>query len=193
MSVHALSRAYPSRLERPVLTAVDTRIFSLRYFRHCMDCGFCGDQCCEHGVDVDRDNAERILAMGEEFERFVGKPKTEWFTGEMVADDEFPSRVQTRTRVAGTHCVFHDAKKRGCKIHAWCLEHGLDVRAFKPMVSLLFPVTFEKSVLMPSTEMLDGSLVCGGKGDTLYAGARDELLYFFGDALVRELDKLSPQ
>lgn len=193
MSVVALSRAYPSRLERPVLHAVDTRIFTLRYFRHCMDCGFCGDQCCEHGVDVDRDNADRILAMGDGFETFVGKPKTGWFTREMIVDDEFPSRAQTRTSVAGTHCVFHDARTRGCKIHAWCLSHDLDVRAYKPMVSLLFPVTFEKSVLMPSTEVLDGTLVCAGRGDTLYQGARDELLHFFGEEFVRELDDLSRQ
>jgi hypothetical protein len=193
MSVVALSRAYPSRLERPVLRAVDTRVFTLRYFRHCMDCGFCGDQCCEHGVDIDRDNAERLSELGESFATLVGIPNSEWFTGEMIADDEFPSGWQTRTRVNGTNCVFHDPNKRGCKIHAWCLAQGLDVRVYKPMVSLLFPVTFEKSVLLPSTEILDGTLVCAGRGDTLYDGARDELLYFFGSELVRELDDLSQQ
>ena len=37
----------------PVLSAVDPRIFTLRYFTHCMACGFCHDACCHHGVDVD--------------------------------------------------------------------------------------------------------------------------------------------
>jgi hypothetical protein len=56
------------------------------------------------------------------------------------------------------------------------------------MVSLLFPVTFEKGVLLPSAEVLDRSLACTGNGDSLYDGARDELQYFFGSSLVDELD-----
>ena len=153
-----------------------------------MACGFCGDQCCEHGVDVDRDNAVRLTGLGDAFETFVGTPKEEWFEDGATADAEFPSRSYIRSRVVGTHCVFHDSTTRGCKIHAWSLRQGLDHRTLKPMVSLLFPVTFEAGVLVPSTEVLDRSLVCAGSGDSLYDGARDELRYFFGEALVDELD-----
>jgi hypothetical protein len=188
MSPVRLARAYPSVWGRPVICSVDPRIFRLRYFRHCMACRYCGDQCCENGVDVDRDNAERLAGLGQAFERFVGVPKEEWFEGDPTADDEFPSRYYVRTRVSGTHCVFHDSGTRGCKIHAWSLRQGLDHRRVKPMVSLLFPVTFEQGVLIPSTEVLDHSLVCTGSGDSLYDGARDELEYFFGQALLDELD-----
>ena len=65
------------------------------------------------------------------------------------------------------------------------------VYALKPLVSTLFPVTFEHGVLTASNELADGSLVCAGDGPTLYAGARDELHYYFGAALVAELDRLA--
>jgi len=190
MSIVALEKSHPSIWQRPVLRAVDRRIFELRYFRRCMSCGFCADQCCTHGVDIDGDNVERLVALGDDFEAFVGVQRSAWFDGPRVADDEFPSRHHLRTRIDGSHCVFHDSGRRGCKIHSWALREGLDHRELKPMVSLLFPVTFEAGVLVPSTEVLDGSLVCSGKGDTLYDGARDELEYFFGYGLVSELDRL---
>ena len=191
MTAVALAKAYPSIWERPVIEAVDPRVFSLTYFRRCMACGFCADQCCTHGVDIDLDNARRLLAIGAAFETFVGVPKERWFTSDPVADPEFPSGSHLRTRVNGSHCVFHDGGGRGCKIHAWCLRENLDHRALKPLVSLLFPLTFEHGVLEPSTEILDGTLVCGGAGDTLYAGAREELSYFFGSQLVGELDQIA--
>jgi hypothetical protein len=188
MSTVPLARTYPSIWGRPVIRSVDPRIFRLRYYRRCMSCRFCGDQCCENGVDVDRDNAIRLASLGDAFERYVGVPKDSWFAGDPTADDEFPSRFYLRTRVSGTHCVFHDAGTRGCKIHAWCLRQGLDHRTLKPMVSLLFPVTFEQGALVPSTEVLDESLVCSGSGDSLYDGARDEIRFFFGPSLLDELD-----
>jgi len=188
MSTLPLSRAYPSIWERPVIRRVDARIFQLKYFRRCMACGFCADQCCKNGVDIDRDNAKRLADLGAAFEDFVGVEKDQWFERGVMADEEFPSRLYLRTRVSNTHCVFHDSKGRGCKIHAWSLRKGLDHRRLKPMVSLLFPVTFELGALVPSTEVLDGSLVCSGNGDSLYDGARDELEYFFGRALLDELD-----
>jgi hypothetical protein len=184
----SLSRTYPSIWHRPVLTRVDLRIFELRYFRRCLACGFCKDHCCSHGVDIDARNVERLLALGRDFERHVGTPRQHWFTTTPVADDEFPARSHFRTLVKQGYCVFHEPGGRGCRIHSWCAERGLDYRHFKPLVSILFPLTFESSVLVPSTELLDGTLACGGEGDILYDGVRDELAYFFGQGCVVELD-----
>jgi hypothetical protein len=190
MTILPLSREHPSILGAPVLKTVDTQIFALRYFTHCMSCGFCGDQCCSYGVDIDAANADKLLAMGEGFEAFIGVPKSEWFTDEIVEDAEFPSGRNRRTRVRGSHCVFHKPDGRGCLIHAWCLQNGLDYHLYKPMVSILFPVTFEHGCLIASGEAVDRSLVCAGEGPTLYDGVRGELAYYFGDALVAELDAL---
>src|SRR5262249_62279180 len=98
MSVVALRREHASIFKAPVLREVDTRIFTLRYFTHCMQCGFCNDQCCSYGVDIDAANAEKLLALGGDFESFVGRPRSEWFTDEIVADVEFPSGRYRRTQ-----------------------------------------------------------------------------------------------
>ena len=190
MRVLALSRDHPSIFRAPVLRRVDMRIFSLGYFARCMSCGFCNDQCCSYGVDIDADNARKLLAMGDDFKAFVGVPQSEWFTGESVEDAEFPSGRNLRTRTRGSHCVFHSSTGRGCLIHAYCAENGLDYHLYKPMVSILFPLTFNYGVLEPSSEAVDGSLVCAGKGPSLYDGGRGELAYFFGTDLVEELDAL---
>jgi hypothetical protein len=185
-----LSRAYPCRGGGPVLHAAERRIFSLRYFQNCMACGFCQDACCEHGVDIDLANAARLKAMPADFHAAIGVPATEWFTGEIVTDPEFPSGRHVRTRVMDGACVFLNRAGRGCRIHAWCLEKGIDYHALKPLVSTLFPLTFEQGVLVASAEIADGSLVCGGEGPTVYRGGRGELLHYFGAGLVAELDGL---
>jgi hypothetical protein len=70
------------------------------------------------------------------------------------------------------------------------LEHGLDYHLYKPLVSILFPLTFEQGVLVPSPEAVDGSLICVGDGPSLFDGVRGELAHFFGDELVAALGAL---
>jgi hypothetical protein len=190
MSVIALDRDYPSIFAAPVLRAVDSDIFALRYFTRCMACGFCNDQCCNFGVDIDLANMERLRALGPAFEAFAGTPQGEWFAAEIIEDREFPSGAHGRTRAVDGKCVFADRKGRGCKIHAYCLEESLDYHFYKPMVSILFPLTFEHGVLVPSPEAVDGSLICAGDGPGLYDGARGELAHFFGRELVAALDAM---
>jgi hypothetical protein len=186
----ALGRDYPSIFGAPVVRAVDERIFCLRYFARCMDCTFCGDQCCDYGVDIDAANMDRLRGLGTAFESFAGVPQSGWFTPELTEDAEFPSGRHGRTRSVDGKCVFADRKGRGCRIHAWCLQNGLDYHLLKPMVSILFPVTFELGVLVPSPEAVDASLICSGQGDRLYEGVRDEIGYYFGEELVTALDVL---
>jgi hypothetical protein len=188
--VIALGRDYSSIFGAPVIRTVDARIFSLRYFARCMECGFCRDQCCNYGVDIDRVNMERLRSLGPAFERFAGLPQSEWFLLEIAADPEFPSGEHGRTRSVNGKCVFAEREGRGCRIHAFCLEQGLDYHLYKPMVSILFPITFEHGALVPSPETVDGSLVCTSEGTSLYDGVRGELQYFFGDELVASLDTL---
>lgn len=190
MSVVALKREHASIFKAPILREADTRIFTLRYFTHCMACTFCNDQCCSYGVDIDTDNAEKLLALGANFDAFIGHPRSEWFTDEIVEDAEFPSGRYRRTQTRGNHCVFHKPDGRGCLIHAYCIENGLDYHLYKPMVSILFPLTFNFGRLEPSSEVVDKSLVCAGDGPSVYDGGRGELAYYFGQSLVEELDGL---
>jgi len=113
-----------------------------------------------------------------------------WFAGGVTLDPEFPGGAHLRTSVRGGTCIFRNPAGRGCAIHAYCLTHKLDYHHFKPMVSVLFPVTFEQGVLTASGEAADGSLICTGQGPSLYDGARNEIAYYFGSGLVTELDGL---
>jgi len=176
-----------------VVGAVDVRVFGLRYFARCMECGFCKDACCQYGVDVDAENVRRILGHREALEARLGVPAGEWFEGEVERDGEFPSGGRVRTAVRDGRCVFSNRAERGCVLHAYCLEVGVPHRELKPLVSSLFPMTFDGGVLLPSGEAVDRSLVCSGSGPTLYEGARDELAHYFGPELVAELDEIAAE
>jgi hypothetical protein len=191
MPVAALSRAYTCVKGAPVIHSVDTTIFELRYFARCMACGFCDDQCCSYGVDVDLGNAMRIGALSEDFASRVAAPRQEWFTAEVLEDPEFPGGRYLRTRTRDGRCVFRNPAGRGCVLHAFALEKGIDYHDLKPIVSTLFPVTFDYGVLVASGEVHDRSLACAGDGPSVYEGARDELRYYFGEALIAELDAFS--
>lgn len=175
----------------PVLKQVDTRIFQLRYFGHCMQCTFCGDSCCQYGCDVNLAERERILAHKDELAAFIGVPPEQWFTTEEKEDPEYESGRFVRSKTRNGACVFLNPKGRGCGIHAFALSKGLDYHRIKPSVCWLFPVTWDKGVLRPSHDVTD-DLACVSTGPTLYEMSRDELKVFFGDALVNELDALVP-
>jgi hypothetical protein len=172
----------------PVVDRIDTEIFHRRYFMNCMQCSYCNDSCCRYGVDVDVRNVARIEAHAPDLERYTGVPHDRWWTGEWVEDPEFPGARQTRTRVEDGACVFRSRRGRGCLLHSYALEHGLDYHELKPMVSALFPVTFDGGLLHASNEILDRSLQCIDDGPTLYRGVRGEIGWYFGRAVVAELD-----
>ena len=188
--VKRLQKSYPSRYGTPSVHSVDTSIFEKKYFTGCLQCGFCNDACCLDGVDVDRQNVERIETHADKLERYLGIHRDNWFTRSYIEDSEFPGGSYTRTRVLGGACVFHDQHRRGCTLHRYCLENNIDYHELKPMVSCLFPLTFDEGVLHPADEAESDALVCLGDGPTLYRGVRDELLYYFDRTLVHELDGL---
>ncbi len=152
--------------------------------------GFCKEFCGSYGGEIDVENGERILALGEDFDAVGGVPRANWFTKRTGKDPEFPGGVQKRTHVMDDACVFLDREKRGCKIHAYSLANGIDYHQLKPLVSTLFPITFEGGALVASGELEDGSLVGSGGGPVLYDGVRGELAYYFGEAFVAELDAM---
>ena len=186
-----LSRAYTATAGAPTISAVERGIFERRYFATCMACGFCADSCCAYGVDVDGPVEAAMLAEAEAIERHTGVPVGEWFRGPAVADEDAPGGTLRRTAVRGGYCVFHTPSGRGCMLHSYAIATERDYHLLKPMVSTLFPVTFGNGSLLVSDELEEGSLVCSGVGPTAYEAVRDELAYYFGDSLVKELDALA--
>ena len=186
----ALPHAFPSRYGVPVLHAVAPEIFRRRFFTQCMACTFCHDWCCQFGVDVDRYHVDRIVAHADALEVYVGVPRDRWFTGEVVRESDAPGGETWRTAVTNGACVFLNRSGRGCLLHAFCLERGIDHHELKSLVDGLFPLTFEDGVLCPADEAASGELVCLETGPTLYRGMRDELRYYFGESLVTVLDEI---
>lgn len=194
MSIVALSKRYSCRYGAPLIDRVDTEILTLRYFARCMDCTFCNDQCCSYGVDVDTLNVDRLLARADELEPVIGAPRSAWFIDEWADDKEYPGGRVTRVSVRDGRCMFRKRDGRGCAVHAFALERGIDYHDLKPLVSAIFPLTFDDRLLHAAEEVLDGDLVCrGGDGETLYDGVRDEVTYYFGAEMTAELDALAAQ
>ncbi|PJB33295.1 MAG: hypothetical protein CO108_31170 [Deltaproteobacteria bacterium CG_4_9_14_3_um_filter_63_12] len=190
MPIELLRRPHTSIQGAPTLDRVDTKIFFAQYFARCMECTYCLDQCCMYGVDVDGENHERILAVANQLEVLTGVARTEWFDERWTEDAEFPGGRVTRTRVRDGRCVFLERLGRGCLLHSLALSQGRDYHELKPLVSALFPLTFDDGLLHPSDEIEDADLICITEGSTLYRGVRDELLFYFGVELVAELDAL---
>lgn len=189
MSTLALPHGFPSRYGVPILHAVDPGIYRRHFFTQCLACTFCHDWCCQFGVDVDRYHLDRIMAHADAIEAYVGVPRDRWFTDEVEADAESPGGECWRTAVVDGACVFLNRRGRGCLLHSFCLEQGLDHHELKSLVDGLFPLTFENGVLCPADEAASGELVCLDTGPTLYRGMREELRYYFGDELVDVLDE----
>lgn len=190
MAVKHLSKAYGGGLVAPWIDRVEMDIFRLRYYMACMQCTFCQDSCCQYGVDVDVLNVARIAAQADALEAFTGTPRESWFEPGVEADGEFPGGGSRRTQVKDGRCVFLDRRGRGCLLHAYSLQAGWAYQELKPLVSTLFPLTFDEGLLCPADEVSEKSLVCLGEGGTLYRGARNDLQWYFGPEFIAELDAL---
>lgn len=171
------------------LQQVDTDIFQLRYFGHCMQCTFCMDSCCQYGCDVNLAERDRILALKAELAPFIKPPPEQWFASEVRYDPDYETGAYVRANVAAGACVFLSGDGRGCGIHRFALATGRDYHAIKPLVCWLFPVTWDRGLLRPSYDMTD-DLACKGDGPIIYDLARDEIAVVFGKGLVDELDAL---
>lgn len=183
-----LKKKYKSIFGVPVLDKFETSIYKIHFYKNCLSCDFCNDICCSNGVDIDIENVKRIMEYGDKIENYIKKPKTEWFFSEFKIDNEFPGGQFTRTKVKDGFCVFINKNGRGCLIQKFCIDNNIDFHILKPIVSALFPITFDENLLHPAIQALDKSLICLNQGPSLYLSVRNEILYYFGVELVNELD-----
>ncbi len=185
-----LSRPYVTRYGVPTIDAVDRRMYTRHYFTRCLHCGFCNDWCCQHGVDVDEWHVEALKRHRVPLERATGVPFADWFTDEYEEDDDVPGGASRRTNTTERGCIFLTPGGRGCMIHRYCNDNGIDYHELKTLVDVVFPLTYEGATLTIVDEVADGSLVCLDTGPTLYQGMRKDLVYYFGDDFVKELDAI---
>jgi len=204
-----LSREYVCRFGAPRIQQVDPRIFKFTYFGVCMNCTTCHDACCQYGADIELPRVAALEVYQKELEAYLGVPRADWFREDpedfgILEEAEYPGGLYTRTQVVdlpagrSAHnewaCVFLDPQERGCRIHRFALERGIDVHQIKPMVCLLFPVSFKEGTLCPAYEFeFEDELVCRGPGPTLYRSAREDIEWYFGPEMVAELDQMEAE
>jgi len=185
-----LTRYFVGALGGMVIRRVDSRIFTFKYPSQCLKCSTCNDVCCSYGADIDVENISRLARYQSQLEEYLQIPYTDWFQGPIISDHEYPGGGYRRTNVQDGHCIFRNKNSRGCSIHSFCLQYSIDVHMLKPIISCLFPITWDKQTLLPVTEILDNKLHCQNSGVSLYTGIRTDLLFYYGSEFINVLDEM---
>ena len=73
------------------------------------------------------------------------------------------------------------------------MSKNMDFHLLKPIVSCLFPITFDNGLLHPMDEIEEKDFVCMTDEMNLYRGVRDDLQFYFGPEFIDLLDKLEYQ
>lgn len=170
------------------ISFVHRDIFLKAYFARCLECRFCHDWCCSFGADIDIRNVHKILQRREEILSFVRPPKGEWFETEYSYYEKYSGSQYTRINPQGPRCAFISKDQRGCGLHRYAISKQLDYHEIKPLVCILFPLSFGEGILTIAPELEDNSLVCAHSGYSVYQSMRRELEYYFGREFVEELD-----
>lgn len=199
--IKELSRSYGCRLGEPPVERVDLSIFTRAYpSASCFDIG-CRDICCTGGATMDRVMFDRLIPHRSNF------PGIPWEDFRFEPDPYSPGGQGVYTLFEGGVCMFQNRalrvrdEARGCGIHSWCLERGLDYRELKFFTCCLFPVEVNRIgdaefVLATGYELrVDGySLPCKDAGtSTVYREARENIAYYYGEDLIAELDALEAE
>jgi Fe-S-cluster containining protein len=187
-NIISMSKEYVSG--NMAISFVHRDIFLKKYFARCLECNFCHDWCCSFGADIDIQNVERIQHRKEEILPFIRTSEVEWFDAEYAYYEEYAGNQYTRINPQGPRCVFISKDQRGCGLHRYAISMQMDYHEIKPLVCILFPLSFEEGILLVAPELDDDSLVCSGAGHSAYQSLRNELEHYFGGELVEELDRI---
>ncbi|MCU0723654.1 MAG: hypothetical protein MUC63_08570 [Planctomycetes bacterium] len=187
-----LKKTYESRGGLPRIEKIDSLIFSIAFPQG--SCGpACRDVCCSGGATMDIVAFERLLKHRNEpaFEGVV-------FDGYRFEKDSYsPGGLGCYTRFEGNRCTFQN-RSWGCSIHSFCLANRIDVRELKFFTCCLFPVEVNKigdvrNVLTAGYEMrhAEYDLPCKKNGGApVFDVAKGDLEYFYGGALVAEIEEI---
>jgi hypothetical protein len=128
------------------------------------------------------------MAYKDELERRLGISASKWFTGELEANTDYPSKYVRRTSVFNGNCIFHDWTSRGCLLHRMALEKDIDPHRIKPMVCFFFPLPWDGDYLHVA-EFLD-ELPCRGQGEPVLDSVINDLKYYLGEETAAEIERL---
>ena len=124
---------------------------------------------------------------------FVRPPEGEWFEAEYTYYEEYAGNQYTRINTQGPRCVFISKDQRGCGLHRYAISKQMDYHEIKPLICILFPLSFSEGILSLAAEMDDNSLVCAGLGYSAYQSMRNELEHYFRREFIEELDGIEKE
>jgi hypothetical protein len=191
-----LSRDYKSIHGLPVISSVDTEIFTMVYpGSSCHDMG-CSNVCCIGGGFMD------IIAFNKLKDHLDKDPlnKYDWTGYNFENDPYYPGGQGCYTKFDDTEgCFYKNREGMGCVIHSYCLNNKIDFRELKFFACCMFPVEVNKigdnkNVLCAGYELRFDkyeNLPCKKTGDsTVYECSKNDIEYYFGIELIDELEKI---
>lgn len=147
----------------------------------------CTSKCCVHGVWVDVNERDAILAEKELIKRFMDETQSanehDWFEREVVDDADFPSGKAVGTRVVNDKCAFLDKFGR-CSIQVSSVGTGRHKWAVKPLYCILFPIEVSNNVVSFDPMLQDEEKCCtiSSHFETpLFQACREELTHLLGE------------
>jgi hypothetical protein len=194
MNIIKLKKEYRNIYGLPIISYVDTRIFTLRYPEtSCLDLG-CRDICCSGGAIMDIVAVNKLKGRG----LFA---YAEWNSFTFERDPYYPGGKGCYTPVKAGRCIFQNPLGSGCAIHSYCLQNRIPVQELKFFACCLFPsevntVDQYENVLTPGYELRhpDYSFPCKNTGtSTVYDMVLKDILYYFGLSLVDELEVIKKE
>ncbi|MBN2441887.1 MAG: hypothetical protein JXJ04_11085 [Spirochaetales bacterium] len=189
-----LTKAYKSIHGLPVVSYVDTDIFTQNYPETgCLEMG-CQDICCSGGAIMDSVTFKKLREVDEED---LGV-HIDWETYEFDDDPCYPGGKGCYTTFTNNRCMFQNKNGFGCIIHSYCLKKGIDFRELKFFACCIFPCEVNnigeyKNVLTPGYELRhdEYNFPCNKTGNTtIYENAKNDILYYFGSSLIEELETI---
>jgi hypothetical protein len=190
--IQKLSQDYKSICGLPVISFVDTEIFTMRYPETgCLEMG-CRDVCCSGGAIMDYIHFNKLRkTFGSTLPVSI-----DWDSFHFIEDPYYPGGMGCYTLFDNNRCMFQREEGAGCIIHAHCIERGIDFREYKFFTCCFFPcevntVGLYQNVLTPGYELRypEFDLPCkkGGR-TTVYEKAKEDITYYFGPILIEELE-----
>ncbi len=153
----------------------------------------CTSRCCRHGVYLDPQERDNILAHADAIEKYFDETQTknrgDWFNNDEEEDIDFPSGKCVSTEIHNDKCVFLNKNGR-CTIQAAEMEEGLQQFSLKPYYCILFPIVKVDGVFQYDDFCSGESDCCTASGesmDKMVEACSTELEHALGTAKYKEV------
>ncbi len=166
---------------------IDPKIFTFKFTCNCTG------ECCHYGVYTDLKESKHIIEIKDKIIPLMDdtQPKDPdlWFE-EPEDDDSFESGVAVGTDTYNNKCVFLD-KSGLCTLQKLAGIEGVDKWNYKPLYCVLYPLTVFEDSLTIDDDHMDRLKTCNKNGAniSIYEACKDELLHFFGEDGLAEIEE----